>query len=182
MLHASAEARRELGVEPVDSRDRLFLEFASRCAPRCDAVHAVCGDGNCMFRALADQMWRDADRHAEVRRLVADEMARRPTLYASEHFVPDPDDGLPPGARFEDYVRACVARPGFWADERCLQAFCNATGAGASVVWQSTVTKRHEFSPDVRAAAAASDAHAWLFWQRDRHYDSLRLEEPWRGG
>ena len=35
---------------------------------------AVMGDGNCQFRALADQLYRTADMHADVRRTVVHQL------------------------------------------------------------------------------------------------------------
>jgi hypothetical protein len=35
---------------------------------------AVKGDGNCQFRALADQLYRTADMHADVRRTVVHQL------------------------------------------------------------------------------------------------------------
>ncbi|KAK4685620.1 OTU domain-containing protein 3, partial [Tremellales sp. Uapishka_1] len=36
------------------------------------ALRDVTGDGNCLFRALADQLWGDMKRHVEIRKLVCD--------------------------------------------------------------------------------------------------------------
>lgn len=174
MQYASAEALRELGIEPENEHDRTFRAFASDFQSARGKIRRVHGDGNCMFRSLADQMWRDEHRHAQIRAFVAEEMLRHPERYQADMFVPDPDDRMPPGATFGDYVRLCVARNGFWGDERCLQAFCNATGFGITLVWRTTVTKRRDIAPDpsVRRATAG---HVWLFWDRDRHYDSVRV-------
>ena len=37
----------------------------------------VKGDGNCQFRALADQLYRTADMHADVRRAVVHQLRAR---------------------------------------------------------------------------------------------------------
>jgi len=36
------------------------------------ALRDVQGDGNCLFRALADQLWGTQKRHVEVRKVVCD--------------------------------------------------------------------------------------------------------------
>ncbi|BEI92136.1 uncharacterized protein CcaverHIS019_0409560 [Cutaneotrichosporon cavernicola] len=36
----------------------------------------VIADGNCLFRALGDQVWGEQGRHAEVRQMICDELAR----------------------------------------------------------------------------------------------------------
>ncbi|WFD27605.1 ubiquitinyl hydrolase 1 [Malassezia nana] len=40
------------------------------------------GDGNCLFRALSDQLYGDPQYHAELRRTTCDEIEKNPTLYA----------------------------------------------------------------------------------------------------
>ncbi|CAJ0600088.1 unnamed protein product [Cylicocyclus nassatus] len=46
-------------------------------------IRPVRGDGSCMFRAVADQLYADQEMHGEVRRLCMDYMARN-----REHFAP----------------------------------------------------------------------------------------------
>jgi hypothetical protein len=49
---------------------------------------AISGDGNCQFRALADQLWRDQGRHAEVRARVMQQLHAAPDAYSV--FVTEP--------------------------------------------------------------------------------------------
>ena len=46
-------------------------------------------DGDCLFRALADQMYGDPQRHTEVRSIIVDHMKNNNTLF--EGFVDDSD-------------------------------------------------------------------------------------------
>lgn len=40
------------------------------------SLRDVIADGNCLFRALADQVWGEQTRHAEVRQIICDELAQ----------------------------------------------------------------------------------------------------------
>ena len=64
----------------------------------------VRGDGNCQFRAVADQLFRDQERHAECRNVVINQLRR-----SSEDYAPYvPED-------FDDYVRA-MREDAAWGD------------------------------------------------------------------
>ncbi|CAI5504121.1 unnamed protein product [Closterium sp. Naga37s-1] len=68
------------------------------------------GDGNCQFRALADQLFRNANRHAAVRQAVVQQMRAHSERYSP--YVPD---------SFSRYLRH-MARNGEWGDHITLQA------------------------------------------------------------
>lgn len=59
----------------------------------------VQGDGNCLFRALADQLWGVQKRHVEVRKLVCDhlEMFKETMRKFVQPFLPD-------GETYDEYV------------------------------------------------------------------------------
>jgi hypothetical protein len=44
------------------------------------------GDGNCQFRAVADQLYRDSKFHLDVRRIAVHQLRSNPTTYSQ--FVP----------------------------------------------------------------------------------------------
>jgi hypothetical protein len=44
------------------------------------------GDGNCQFRAVADQLYRDNKFHLDVRRIAVHQLRSNPTTYSQ--FVP----------------------------------------------------------------------------------------------
>ncbi|GAQ80112.1 hypothetical protein KFL_000460230 [Klebsormidium nitens] len=46
-------------------------------------IRAIAGDGNCMFRAAADQLFDDDDRHMEVRQLTVDYMLKHEEEFVS---------------------------------------------------------------------------------------------------
>ena len=98
----------------------------SRLALRLD-VHgleefAVRGDGNCQFRALADQLWRNEDDHAELRALAVQQLRAAPNLY--EGFVPS------------DFAAYCssMAREGEWGDHVTLKAVADYFGLRINLV------------------------------------------------
>ena len=72
---------------------------------------SISGDGNCQFRALADQLWRDQGRHAEVRSRVVQQLRANPDAYAV--FVTEP---------YGDYCArmGCVRLPRQPALRRCV--------------------------------------------------------------
>ncbi|CAD5330683.1 unnamed protein product [Arabidopsis thaliana] len=74
----------------------------------------VPGDGNCQFRALADQLYKTADRHKHVRRQIVKQLKSRPDSY--QGYVP---------MDFSDYLRK-MSRSGEWGDHVTLQAAADA--------------------------------------------------------
>ncbi|CAI5511250.1 unnamed protein product, partial [Closterium sp. Naga37s-1] len=78
------------------------------------------GDGNCQFRALADQLFRNANRHAAVRQAVVQQMRAHSERYSP--YVPD---------SFPRYLRH-MARNGEWGDHITLQAAADKSYGSAS--------------------------------------------------
>lgn len=74
------------------------------------------GDGNCLFRALSDQLYGDPQYHAELRRLTCDQLEKNPNLYAG--FVDD--------SSLDAYVRH-MRTLGTYGGHLELSAFAHAT-------------------------------------------------------
>uniref|UniRef100_A0A2P2KSL6 OTU domain-containing protein 5 n=1 Tax=Rhizophora mucronata TaxID=61149 RepID=A0A2P2KSL6_RHIMU len=72
--------------------------------------HKVQGDGNCQFRALADQFYNTPDRHKTVRRDIVHQLKSHPEIY--EGYVP---------MEYGDYLKK-MSRSGEWGDHVTLQA------------------------------------------------------------
>ncbi|CAH8313096.1 unnamed protein product [Eruca vesicaria subsp. sativa] len=92
--------------EAVSDHERLqnrleMFDFAEVKVP---------GDGNCQFRALADQLYKTADRHKHVRRQIVKQLKASPESY--EGYVP---------MKFSEYLRK-MSRSGEWGDHVTLQA------------------------------------------------------------
>jgi hypothetical protein len=66
------------------------------------------------FRALADQLYKTADRHKHVRRQIVKQLKSRPDSY--QGYVP---------MDFSDYLRK-MSRSGEWGDHVTLQAAADA--------------------------------------------------------
>jgi len=56
-------------LESIASEDAAVKQEITRLDL---ALRDVQGDGNCLFRALADQLWGTQKRHVEVRKVVCD--------------------------------------------------------------------------------------------------------------
>ncbi|XP_071904321.1 OVARIAN TUMOR DOMAIN-containing deubiquitinating enzyme 11-like isoform X4 [Coffea arabica] len=80
------------------------------------------GDGNCQFRALADQLFRNPDYHKHVRKQVVKQLKRFKRLY--EGYVP---------MRYQDYLKK-MKKLGEWGDHVTLQAAADRFGAKICLV------------------------------------------------
>ncbi|PPS12379.1 hypothetical protein GOBAR_AA08269 [Gossypium barbadense] len=68
------------------------------------------GDGNCQFRALADQLFRNPDYHKHVRRQIVKQLKHSKKLY--EGYVP---------MKYKGYLKK-MKKSGEWGDHVTLQA------------------------------------------------------------
>eukprot|EP00668_Euglena_longa_P042265 GGOE01055814.1.p1 GENE.GGOE01055814.1~~GGOE01055814.1.p1 ORF type:complete len:256 (-),score=31.13 GGOE01055814.1:176-943(-) len=98
-------------VEVSADRERLLQRLAFHGLKET----LVEGDGNCQFRALADQLWRNQHSHREVRHLVTSRLKFHSNQYAP--FVINED--------YDTYV-ARMSKEGEWGDHLTLQAASDA--------------------------------------------------------
>uniref|UniRef100_A0A7S0N7Y6 OTU domain-containing protein n=1 Tax=Pyramimonas obovata TaxID=1411642 RepID=A0A7S0N7Y6_9CHLO len=117
----------------------------------------VAGDGNCQFRALADQVYNDSEEHAIVRRDVVAQLSQHPDRYC----------GYVPGG-YENYVRE-MARDGCWGDHITLQAFADRYGMTVYLVTSYDDHKAIEVIPE----KVRSERAAWLAFWAEIHYNSV---------
>ena len=125
--------------------------------------HAVDADGNCFFRALADQKYGDEHRHAELREKIVATVREREAEFAP--FVEDDES-------FDDYV-ARMASDGEWAGHLEVIAATSVLGYGICI--------HQAGSPRWVAGANEADDDAKLFhvsYEGSDHYNSVRV----RGG
>lgn len=141
------------GPGASDSSAEARCRLAQRIAQYKLQEHKVQGDGNCLFRALADQLWGDERRHATARQAVHWQLATRPDLYSAH--VANED---------EPYAVYCrrMAQPGQWGDHLALQAAADAFSARVVVLTSFRgaapfleVTPRSDASPSWAAQASA---------------------------
>ncbi|QCD78465.1 hypothetical protein DEO72_LG1g2098 [Vigna unguiculata] len=88
------------------------------------------GDGNCQFRALADQLFRKSDYHKHVRRQVIKQLKHHKKLY--EGYVP---------MEYKSYLKK-MKKSGEWGDHVTLQA---AADRSSSVIKMGFVYQNKEF-------------------------------------
>jgi hypothetical protein len=105
------------------SRQQLMdVPFPQRLRERGMVETHIDADGNCQFRALADQLFSDQERHAELRIAAVNQLRSEPEHYGA--FVHDED--------WESYVQR-MKRDGEWGDQRTLQAVADAYKVTAHV-------------------------------------------------
>ena len=117
----------------------------------------VRGDGNCQFRALADQLFRDQERHAEIRSATVAQLRRERARYSV--FVPE-DYGA--------YVDE-MARETTWGDHITLQAAADAYGVAMCVI----SSYKDNFVIEIQPTAKRSERVLWISFWAEVHYNSI---------
>lgn len=129
-------------------------------------VKDVAADGNCLFRAVSDQLYGHAEQHAELRRLAMDHVAANRESY--EPFVEDDEP-------FDEYV-AYMREDRSWGGNIELQAL--------SIVCQVNIVIHVLEAPrwSVSNWPADSARAIHLGYHDGQHYSSLRpLSAPLEG-
>ena len=117
----------------------------------------VRGDGNCQFRAIADQLFRDQERHAECRVVVINQLRRRAEDYSP--YVPEDYDA---------YVEA-MRKDGCWGDHITLQAAADAYGVRMCVI----SSYKDNFIVEIQPREQRSSRVCWISFWAEVHYNSL---------
>ena len=117
----------------------------------------VRGDGNCQFRAIADQLFRDQERHAECRAAVVQQLQRERDHYSV--FVPE---------NYDAYV-AEMARETSWGDHITLQAAADAYGVGMCII----STYKDNFVIEIIPRVKRSERVLWISFWAEVHYNSI---------
>ena len=121
----------------------------------------VSGDGNCFFRAIADQLEGDEEEHRKYRNAVVQYMLKNRETF--EAFV---EDDVP----FDKYCRS-MEKDGTWAGHMELQA--------ASLVTRCNICIHRSMSP--RWYIRNFDGHGvctlHLSYHDGKHYNSVRSKE-----
>jgi len=116
------------------------------------------GDGNCQFRALADQLYGSEDHHAAIREQVIDQLRAEPHRYK----------GFVEGGNYDDYV-AEMARNGTWGDHVTLQAAADAMGARIHVLTDNLTEAFIQVLPQSQKTSKVLKISFWA----EVHYNSL---------
>ncbi|KAG6621184.1 hypothetical protein I3842_Q030600 [Carya illinoinensis] len=96
------------------------------------------GDGNCQFRALADQLFRNPDYHKHVRKHIIKQLKHYRKLY--EGYVP---------MEYKSYLKK-MKKSGEWGDHITLQAAADRFGAKISLLTSFRDTCYIEILPKTR--------------------------------
>jgi len=143
-------------------------------------IKSVEPDGNCQFRAVADQIYGDPDRYRQVRNMAIAELERGEELYSG--FVTDDEPFAVYLARMRDESE--------WGDQLTLMALAAAASLRVIVHQNDAERPRYELVPP---SAVKKTIHV-LFHDNPsaEHYDSVRAlgdgeegeppkEIPWDG-
>ncbi|CAL0323069.1 unnamed protein product [Lupinus luteus] len=115
------------------------------------------GDGNCQFRALADQLFRNPDHHKYVRRQVTKQLKHNKTLY--ESYVP---------MKYNSYLKQ-MKKSGEWGDHITLQAAADRFDAKICLVTSFRDNGYIEILPTDKTHTK----ELWLSFWSEVHYNSL---------
>lgn len=115
------------------------------------------GDGNCQFRALADQLFHNPDYHRHVRKEVIKQLKSCRKLY--EAYVP---------MKYRSYLRK-MKRTGEWGDHVTLQAAADRFAAKINLVTSFRDTCYIEILPYDKNF----HKEIWLSFWSEVHYNSL---------
>ncbi|KAL2939570.1 hypothetical protein RDABS01_033729 [Bienertia sinuspersici] len=117
----------------------------------------VCGDGNCQFRALSDQMFKLPDYHKFVRKEVVKQLKEHRSLY--ESYVP---------MKYKQYYKK-MGKNGEWGDHVTLQAAADRFAAKICLLTSFRETCFIEIIPQFEAPRR----ELWLSFWSEVHYNSL---------
>lgn len=115
------------------------------------------GDGNCQFRGLADQLYRNSEYHKYVRKAVIKQLKQYKHFY--ESYVPE---------KYRRYLRR-MKKLGEWGDHLTLQAAADRFNAKICLITSFRENGYVEINPkDGRPIR-----EVWLSFWSEVHYNSL---------
>ncbi|KAL6980324.1 hypothetical protein U1Q18_052669 [Sarracenia purpurea var. burkii] len=120
----------------------------------------VQGDGNCQFRSLSDQIYRNTEHHKFVRQQVVEQLNLHPELY--EGYVP---------MTYDDYLKH-ISKTGEWGDHVTLQAAADVYGVKIFIITSFKDTCYIEILPH----AQKSKRIIFLSFWAEVHYNSIYPE------
>lgn len=147
--------QRAEGRPETSASARTMLKRLGLC------VRNVEPDGNCQFRAVADQLYGDPDRYRQVRKMAIAELERGQELYKG--FITDDES-------FDAYVSR-MRDESEWGDMTTLMALAAAASLRVIVHQNDAELPRYELVP--HEGAVKKTIHV-LFDASMEHYDSVR--------
>uniref|UniRef100_A0A8C6QT26 OTU domain-containing protein 3 n=1 Tax=Nannospalax galili TaxID=1026970 RepID=A0A8C6QT26_NANGA len=144
--------------EPGGGCEEEFVSFANQLQALGLKLREVPGDGNCLFRALGDQLEGHSRNHLKHRQETVDYMIKQ-----REDFEPFVEDDVP----FEKHV-ASLAKPGTFAGNDAIVAFARNHQLNVVIhqlnapLWQ------------IRGTDKSSVRELHIAYRYGEHYDSVR--------
>ncbi|KAM5247062.1 OTU domain-containing protein 3 isoform 2-T2 [Ctenodactylus gundi] len=144
--------------EPGGGCEEEFVSFANQLQALGLKLREVPGDGNCLFRALGDQLEGHSRNHLKHRQETVDYMIKQ-----REDFEPFVEDDIP----FEKHV-ASLAKPGTFAGNDAIVAFARNHQLNVVIhqlnapLWQ------------IRGTDKSSVRELHIAYRYGEHYDSVR--------
>ncbi|XP_070238319.1 OTU domain-containing protein 3 [Bos mutus] len=135
-----------------------FVSFANQLQALGLKLREVPGDGNCLFRALGDQLEGHSRNHVKHRQETVDYMIKQ-----REDFEPFVEDDIP----FEKHV-ASLAKPGTFAGNDAIVAFARNHQLNVVIhqlnapLWQ------------IRGTDRSNGRELHIAYRHGEHYDSVR--------
>jgi hypothetical protein len=125
----------------------------------------IVGDGNCLFRALADQLHSDQYYHMDVRRNIIYHMRANSELFRKFIFNE---------TSFDEYLYK-MAQPYTWGDNLCIQAFCDIYSLNVNIIEMTSHGDMRETMIEPRNFLYRQNYQRVLNLLFDGlHYDSLK--------
>ena len=122
---------------------------------------AISDDGNCQFRALAQQVFGDDVKyHAGVRKAIVERMRVDEAFFGA----------MFDGADELDAYLATMAMPRTWGDELTLRAAADAFGVSVHVITSTETNWYLRYDP---SDGSTPKAHAFLTYVSPVHYDAV---------
>lgn len=155
---ALAKERRNRPEPGGSGCEEEFVSFANQLQALGLKLREVPGDGNCLFRALGDQLEGHSRNHLKHRQETVDYMIRQ-----REDFEPFVEDDIP----FEKHV-ASLAKPGTFAGNDAIVAFARNHQLNVVIhqlnapLWQ------------IRGTDKSSARELHIAYRYGEHYDSVR--------
>ncbi|XP_025210125.1 OTU domain-containing protein 3 [Theropithecus gelada] len=155
---ALAKERRNRPESGGGGCEEEFVSFANQLQALGLKLREVPGDGNCLFRALGDQLEGHSRNHLKHRQETVDYMIKQ-----REDFEPFVEDDIP----FEKHV-ASLAKPGTFAGNDAIVAFARNHQLNVVIhqlnapLWQ------------IRGTDKSSVRELHIAYRYGEHYDSVR--------
>ncbi|CAM9585282.1 unnamed protein product [Discosporangium mesarthrocarpum] len=147
--------REAQGVHRTADEDKMFVEQMKKIGCR---IKFITGDGNCLFRSIADQLDGKPHEHASVRRGIMDYVEKH-----REVFEPYMEDDEP----FDAYVRR-MRRDGEWGGHQELFA--------SSQLYKAHIIVHQFQAPRFEIHCKRSGGRILnVSYHGEQHYNSVRL-------